>query len=64
MDDGLEVILLCFVLPLLAFVLIFSLIAAATHNDDVNKEKKQDKRYELCLKKNMQWVDGNCISGK
>lgn len=63
MDDGFEFFVFCILLPILAVCLIFSLVGLATSvNED--EKKKDDKRYELCINKDKQWVDGNCIGTK
>ncbi|AXH68911.1 hypothetical protein SEA_COMRADE_229 [Streptomyces phage Comrade] len=61
MDDALEAVLFCFVLPILLVLLVFGLIGLAENADNA-KKGKEDKRYELCLKRDMQWVDGNCLT--
>jgi hypothetical protein len=58
-DDFMEILLFCVILPALLFVFFFSLFSLA---EDESNDNKQNKRYELCLKRDMQWVDGNCIS--
>jgi hypothetical protein len=59
-DDGFEFVIFFFVLPVLFFILICSFVGISKNVD--KEEKKEDKRYELCLKRDMQWVEGNCIA--
>lgn len=45
-------------------VVISALIFAGVI-DNINRETRtEQKRFELCLKNDMQWIDGNCISNK
>jgi len=54
---------LVFPFSLFAGVLIFGLMmmAISATDDSGRNNKRQDKRYEMCLDKGMQWVEGNCI---
>lgn len=61
MDDFVEAFIFCFILPFLFVVLIFGLIGLAENADNA-KKGKENKRYELCLKRDMQWIDGNCLT--
>jgi hypothetical protein len=60
MDDFFEFFVFCILLPALVVILFVSLFSIAADADN-EEQKKDDKRYELCLKRDMQWVDGNCI---
>ncbi len=59
MDDFGEFILVV-ILAFCGVVIIVCLAGLA--NENRNDGKKEDKRYELCLKREMQWVEGNCIA--
>ncbi|UUG69523.1 hypothetical protein SEA_SHAM_223 [Streptomyces phage Sham] len=61
MDDFFEFLVICILLPFLFIMLVIGLVRLADE-EDKEDQKKNDKRYELCLNRNMQWVDGNCIS--
>jgi hypothetical protein len=62
MDDFFEGLIFCILLPALLFLFLFSIIMMADNSDNTDHEKKQDKRYELCLKIHKDWVDGSCIT--
>lgn len=62
MDDFFEVFFFVFIIPALVFVFIFSLVTLADDADKQDEKKKQDTRYELCLKNHKDWVDGNCVT--
>lgn len=62
MDDFFEILIFCFLMPVLLFVLIFSLISLADDSNENEQKEKQDKRYELCLKNHKDWVDGDCVT--
>lgn len=56
-DDGFLIIF--FTMVFAVFIII--MVAFAVHSDDSGDQKREDKRYEKCIDKGMQWVDGNCI---
>lgn len=64
MDDFFEL----FVLPVIGALIVIGLILAfSAAGDSIDKQNDQkhrdtDKRYELCLKSNRDWVDGNCVT--
>lgn len=60
MDDFFDFFVFCILLPALFVILIFGLVGVAENSDEKN-DKRNEKRYELCLKRDMQWVDGNCV---
>lgn len=45
-------------------VAIASLIFVGVIENVQNDEKAERKQFELCIKNEMQWVDGNCIGTK
>jgi hypothetical protein len=59
MDDFADFII-AVILAFCGIVIIVCLAGLASENG--NDDKKEDKRYELCLKRDMQWVEGNCIA--
>jgi len=60
MDDFFEFLLFFLIVPALVFVFIFSLIGLAKDADQ--DDKREDSRYELCLKQHKDWVDGDCVT--
>lgn len=45
-------------------VFITSMIFLGVVDNARNDARTEQRRYELCLKNDMQWVDGNCIGNK
>jgi len=45
-------------------VFISTLIFLGVSEDMESDSKNEQKRFELCLKRDMQWVDQNCIGNK
>lgn len=45
-------------------VFIASMIFLGISENTRNDERAERKQFELCLKNDMQWIDGNCISSK
>ncbi len=45
-------------------VFIASMIFIGVADNIRHDAKTEQKRFELCLKRDMQWVDGNCIGSK
>ncbi|WMI33602.1 hypothetical protein SEA_KENREY_240 [Streptomyces phage Kenrey] len=45
-------------------VFIATLIFLGAIENIENDARIEQKRFELCLKNDMQWVDGNCIGVK
>lgn len=56
-DDGFLIIFFTMIFA----VFIILMVGLAVHSNDGKDEKREDKRYEMCIDKGMQWVDGNCI---
>ena len=45
-------------------VFIASMIFLGVVDNVKSDARTEQKRFELCLKNDMQWVDGNCIGSK
>ena len=45
-------------------VFIASMIFLGVVDNIESDARTEQKRFELCLKNDMQWVDGNCIGTK